>query len=278
MINTGALSSLVSSSNKGQFITQNLGNAISSVIYRMYLESASFGKLSLMQLPINPETFKTTASGSNDVYNIVGIGDVVRPRTPKLKEWSWDGLFMSDPTDPLNIPGLIYPPSIYISCIEKAMNDKTPIKFIQNSVGLVSKWLTGANCNVVIEDFKYEERGGEVGDIYYSITLKEYRNFGLQSLLLLDGFDNTVLTKSTRSTGKELTDKVKVTGNGDFMQTIQMDNGKLAGGNYTSITNFEGEVIGVPMEIDGTPCVKVKDTKGNIFYTATKNVKVSGGA
>jgi nucleoid-associated protein YgaU len=34
---------------------------------------------------------------------------------------------------------------------------------------------TGINVVVTIRDFQYEEKAGNVGDIYFSITLKEYR-------------------------------------------------------------------------------------------------------
>lgn len=34
---------------------------------------------------------------------------------------------------------------------------------------------TGINVVVTIRDFQYEERAGNVGDIYFSLTLKEYR-------------------------------------------------------------------------------------------------------
>ena len=272
MINIGSLKTLARSENKGQFIVDNLGNAIRSAKYRIYLQD----DFKLYQLPINPETFKTTLSGNNDQYNVLGLGDVVKPRLPKLKEWSWDGLFMADFTDPLNIPCLIFPPSTYITVIENAMKNKKPLKFIQNSMDLIKGWVSGENVKVVIDDFKYEERGGEVGDIYYSITLREYKHFAPKMLMYLgDATDTTKLEQKVLDSGKEITKGSKITGNGKIYRALGIDNGTMEVKESIMQTSYEGVIKNI-FESNGKTFAEITDGKST-WYAETDLIQVVGG-
>lgn len=270
MINIGNLKTLATSKDKGKYVLNNLGGALKSVIYRMYI---SEGKM-VYQLPINPETFKTNCGSNNDIYNVLGQGDVVRPRLPKLREWSWDGLFMSDAFDPLNIPGLIFPPMIYVTAIERIQKSKKPVKFMQNTVDLVGSFF-GANTKVVVEDFRYEERGGEVGDIYYSIVLKEYKEFGMSVIPLVEGIDTSQVSKKFLDSGYELVDGAELEISGEVAQCMKMENGQMKATEYITKTNLTGKQEGAVFNMGGKPYVKVKAGEST-YFVSTNNAHVKG--
>lgn len=164
-------------------VPNSIVSLVSDLLYRIYFQDKTG---MVYQIPVNPESFRTEVVANIDNYNIVGVGDIIRPRTRQLKKWSWDGVFMLDITDPLNSYGLILLPQIYVTMIEKWMKEKQVIKFMQNSVNLAASLLNGSNNRVVIDKFEYEDRGGEPGDIYYSISLTEFREYGV-SIISTEG-------------------------------------------------------------------------------------------
>lgn len=157
------------------------------LVYRLYLQEKD-GKM-VYQIPVNPEIFRTDIQANLDNYNVLNTGDIIRIRKPQLKTWNWDGVFLNDLANPLNSYGVIFPPTTYVYLFEKWMKNKTVLKFMVNSFSLLNKLCKGENRLCTIENFKYEDRGGEVGDIYYSIQLREYREYN-SKLILTEGIED----------------------------------------------------------------------------------------
>ena len=119
-----------------------------------------------IQLPVLPETFKVKNGSSNDSMKITGLGEVTIMQGRPAMQFSFSSFF----------------PAAYFPGIQ-VKNIKKPLKLIQK----INNWKEGEKpvhliCTAVgvdiyctIEDFSYEERGGDVGTFYYDITLKEYR-------------------------------------------------------------------------------------------------------
>lgn len=220
------LGSKLYTKNQGKF--QNIVRTAENLIYRMYIQD----DWKIIQLPINPESFKITMNGTIENVSIVGIGDVAIPKTRALKTFSWNGFFMLDMLDPINNTNIIFPPIFYVKFIQKLEESKKPFKFMQNSISLVSSFFDSKNYKVLIDKFEYEDRGGEPGDIYYSITLREYRDFGINILNLdkmnldTEGIDLSQLTENPRDFGNNLTvDKQINNFSGDIeIATLKGDN------------------------------------------------------
>lgn len=239
-------------------------NLCNSIYYRMYL---TYDNMTL-QMPINPEKIKIIRKPKNTSYNIYGQGDIVKPKLPELKKVSWEGLFMKDYSDPLNNPGVVLPPQLYVYLIKDLMEKEKVVKLTLNSLDLVMSIFYPETFESLIKSFTYEERGGEPGDIYYSIEFSEYKKISYTYLddlnvndLLQEKIDRTqplddqkiakLNEKPNEGKGKDLTKSTvlknsKITPKSDYIKgqtktvnKVCYESEKL----YTEInTNLEGVI------------------------------------
>ena len=133
----------------------------------------------VIRLPVNPEKLPVTRGTENGDYNVLGIGQIVVPRTPNLREVAISSFFPGRPFSGVLNSGGFQPPEFYIQLFESAMNDKapilyTPVRDYENG----EPFMTGdPGMTCVVTTFNTEERGGETGDFYYDLTLTEYRDY-----------------------------------------------------------------------------------------------------
>lgn len=121
-----------------------------------------------LQLPVNPEALSvSTAHGFQD-FIIAGGGEFTIIGDRQQKEFSLSSFFPRDYNASYCEYRDLKDPYYCAAMIERWQQSGSPARFI----------VTGsANINipVTIREFDYEERGGEPGDLYYKLTLKEYR-------------------------------------------------------------------------------------------------------
>lgn len=146
-------------------------NLINSLYYRIYIKTDSH----IINLPVNPEKIKYSNEIRTDEYYSFTKGHIVRNIGLKLQTVSFEGVFIKDFTEPLNNVGLVLPPQFYTSYIENLMKTQKSFQFMGNSVDLILGFIQKDNFQAVIKQFDYEERGGEPGDIYYSLVIQEYK-------------------------------------------------------------------------------------------------------
>ena len=138
----------------------------------------------VIRLPVNPEKLPVARDNDNSEYNVLGIGPIMIPRIPKLREVTISSFFPGREFPGVLTSGGFQPPEFYIQFFESAMNDKapiiyTPVRYYENG----EPFMTGdAGFEVLVTQFNTEERGGETGDFYYDLTLTEYRDYTPQSL------------------------------------------------------------------------------------------------
>lgn len=132
-----------------------------------------------ISLPINPEDLPLNNPGKNGTYNVVGLGDIIVPRTPGLRTVKISSYFPARVTSAVTVPSEWHPPEFYINFFRAAMADKAPILFAPARYDEEKNaYLTGdADFYVVVDGFELTEKGGEVGDFYYDLTLTEYRDY-----------------------------------------------------------------------------------------------------
>lgn len=130
--------------------------------YNIYM-SQNEAKQLVLNLPVNPENIEINFDVDNKKYNVLSVGDVVRAGDRGLKTFKIKSYF------PLKDS-----PDISVAIIEKMIKNKLPIRFIINRM-IVNKLLFDLNIQVLIESFSTEEKGGEIGDIYYELKFTEYR-------------------------------------------------------------------------------------------------------
>jgi len=140
-----------------------------------------------IKFPVLPEKITIKNGGQNMSVNIVGLGEITIRRERKALTYSFSSFLPSSSFPGIATSELVTTkkvkkkkktveetkvnkepkPSEIVKKINSWKEKKKPVHFIITG-GLV-------NCNCTIEDFNYEEVGGDVGTYQYSITLKEYR-------------------------------------------------------------------------------------------------------
>ena len=72
-----------------------------------------------LKIPVNPEEIEIKYQTDHKEYDVLGVGNIVIPRKPSLKETSWESFFPSG-NDPYRNTGA-QTPKKYVDFIEKAM-------------------------------------------------------------------------------------------------------------------------------------------------------------
>lgn len=134
----------------------------------------SFNNLAeVLRIPVLPQEFKVVTGLNNKTVEVIGLGELGIIGNRKLHEIVIESFF----------------PKEYSSyCRYK--NVPTPY----DAVGLISKWRdtkrpirlniteTPINIPCMIEEWEHGQKGGQPGDIYYSLKLKEYRFINIRTI------------------------------------------------------------------------------------------------
>lgn len=129
-----------------------------------------------MRLPVNPESIEYSSPFGLNTVNIANLGEVAIPGERGLKQVSFSSFFPRDYNASYceydNFPF----PWDWVKKIEEWRDDRRNIRLI--IVG------TPISIPVFVEEFKLEpEKAGAPGDVYYTITLKEYRPIKAKQLV-----------------------------------------------------------------------------------------------
>lgn len=166
----------------------------------------------VVRLPHNPEKLPETRSASNGEYNVLGLGPVMVPRTPNLKELTISGYFPGTLSSSLTSLLTYRPPEYYINFFTSAMNDREPILYTPvriNELGIPFS-LSDPGYYVLVTDFKTEERGGETGDFYYDLTLKEWRDYAPNRVQIVQDATAQASTAATASAASRLSTRARI--------------------------------------------------------------------
>lgn len=205
--------------------------------YGLYLSGGG----TTLRLPVNPESYAITQDNDNSDYNVLGVGPIMIPRTPKLKTVSWSGLLPGRADSGFVLTsGGFQPPKFYIDFLQQVMDEKQVVRFVANRCTDAGEPIFDTNMEVLVTRFKAEERGGETGDFYYDIALSEYRDYSPKTVKLRQsGADGPVSATSeqTRSIPKgQLTVGQTVTVNGDCWYSSQ------GGEPHSALSGFQGKI------------------------------------
>ena len=125
-----------------------------------------------------------------------------------------------------------------IQAIQKARDSKTPVRFLITGTDLE------CNIRMGIESFEYEERSGELGDLYYTIKLYEWKDTSPKKIVLPEKKNTPAKTQEPARAGKpEKKSKTYTVKKGDCLWNIAKKfYGK--GSDYTKIYNANKGTIG----------------------------------
>ena len=118
-----------------------------------------------VRIPVLPSEYSVSSSQNNTVVNVIGLGDVVLKGKRGLRSISFSSFFPMRYDAGYCEYSSIRSPKTYVDLIEK-----------MKRAGTVKLIITGTQINFrcTIESFEWNESDG-TGDIYYSLTFREYR-------------------------------------------------------------------------------------------------------
>ena len=132
-----------------------------------------------VKLPVNPEEIEIKNPTDHKTYDVIGVGEIVVPRKPSLKEVSWESFFPGD-RQAVYVNGVAKSPSYYLKYFEKALKKKQICRLIITRSGG-----SDTNMKCIVSNFETKDKGGEPKDIYYSLDLQEYRSYAPKIVSIL---------------------------------------------------------------------------------------------
>jgi hypothetical protein len=153
-----------------------------------------------LRIPVLPPSFQVTAANNNTVVNIVDFGELNLIGKTKLAEISIASFFPAQYYSNLCEYSGFPDPYTFVNTFEKWRTSGKPVRFIKtNTVDNVKN----VNMPVAIESFVYGEQDG-THDVYYTLSLKEYRYVTTSQSNTVITADNYTITPymSPESSGK----------------------------------------------------------------------------
>lgn len=207
----------------------------------------------VIQLPITPEDIEISYPGSNKTVNIIQLGQVNLLKTRNLATFSIKSWFPDEDWYPgIRTTGRFKKSKFYVRFFEKIRDDKKPCWFYIYGLKF--------NMQVSIESFTYSRKGGEHEDLYYTLSLKEYRPFSVRELpkVLQEDEDSESIETLDKKTPilepAEITVGSTVVVNGTLHRDSYGSNPGKTLSNYTGIVNL--------INNKGTHPYHITDTSG----------------
>lgn len=202
-----------------------------STNYQMYAKQG----YDSFRFPVLPEKITVSYGSNNDKLRVCGVGEVTIIQDSDAAVLKFESFFPKtyfSGCDYKNIPD----PTAAVSKIKAMKESNKPIRFtITGGMG-VSMYCT-------IEDFETWEDGGDVGTIYYSIKLKEYRKTTIRQIKVNVSTKKAKISSTSSRTDSSLSAQTYTVVKGDCLWNIAK---KFygSGAKYTIIYNANKGVIG----------------------------------
>lgn len=142
-------------------------------------------------LPVPPESIEVDKGINNNTVEVIGLGEILEPGYANLKTLSIESFFPNSKNLPYVQPGSFLTPRQYMIWIEAWIATKKPARLIVTGLDTI-------NLLVSPTDFKYEHRGGEHEDMYFTLDLSEYRDYSPKTVTIASGGGNQGSTSTNR--------------------------------------------------------------------------------
>ncbi|MCG7386872.1 LysM peptidoglycan-binding domain-containing protein [Paenibacillus sp. ACRRY] len=207
----------------------------------------------VLWLPVNPETINASSTYGYEDVNVSNLGEYTILGNNRQKDFTVSSFFPRDYNGSYCQYSKLQDPWELVKTIERWQKSGRPVRFIVTN--------TPINIAVTIRSFEYEERGGEPGDVYYTLQLKEYTFIpnakksdpnASKTNISAAKVTTDPARPSTRTTPTSYTVKsgdslfkiaAKVYGNGDRWRDIYAKNKSVIGANPNAIKPGQKLVI-----------------------------------
>ena len=123
----------------------------------------------VIRLPVNPEQLPVEKDNANDDYNVLGIGPIMVPRTPKQRVVTISSFFPVGKRYSFMPADALEDGWQYVSFFERNRPRMLPFRIII----LDDRGVCRLNSPCSVDSFSWSVKRN--GDIAYSLTLREYR-------------------------------------------------------------------------------------------------------
>ena len=199
--------------------------------YQMYLKSGN----ETFRFPVLPEKIAVSYGSNNDKLRVCGVGEVTIIQDSDAAVLKFESFFPStyfSGCDYKDIPA----PANAVKRINAMKESRKPVRFTLTGGMGVSMYCT-------IEEFEASEEGGDVGTIYYSMKLKEYRETTIRQIKVNVSTKKAKISSSSSRTDPTPSAQTYTVVRGDCLWNIAK---KFygSGAKYTVIYNSNRGVIG----------------------------------
>lgn len=117
--------------------------------------------------PENPERIEVSLETDHQVYDLISQGETIVPGNRQGKRISFSSVYPKNNTN-------IRP------WLEDAVETKQVLRLSIGGISLDHSYTFGESLDVVIDSFRYWEKGGEPNTVFFELVLREYRPFTLK--------------------------------------------------------------------------------------------------
>lgn len=147
-----------------------------------------------VRLPVNPQEISVVYAGENSNYNLSGVGEVVIPRLPKCATIEIESYFPANRYTTAATGNSWCKPEVYVDFFTKLQRKKAVFQFVINRYD-GDKQMFNTSIYAVVSDFKITDKGGESGDVYFAVSVQEYRNTAPKKVEIIEVNTKTDTTR-----------------------------------------------------------------------------------
>lgn len=170
-------------------------------MYRFYMKQNGEQIL----LPVTPSELITNVEGESEKVDLVNIGEGSILKDIGLRRISFTVLLPAVQYSFVQTEGVFQPPIFFLNQFRQYKMSKKPVSLIVFRKLADGTELFSGNIDVSFEKYTVLERGGEQGDFWVEINLKEYRKITSETYKMEQKEGQTVLEEfGVKREGKEI--------------------------------------------------------------------------
>lgn len=183
-------------------------------MYRFYLKQGETQFL----FPVTPSQVQTKVGNCNETVQILQMGQANLLKNAGLEEVRFRALFPGRQYHFVQVEEGFREPSYFLERLKDFKNAKTPVQLIIFRRLADGSQIFCSNVEMGLEEYTIVEQGGEQGDFWVQIALKEYRK--MQSIAYRPASSGNTLEKQPTQRPAKETAKTYVVQKGDNLWNI----------------------------------------------------------